>query len=185
MTAPPASVARGAAWVAVLVCLCVGGAQLVALWPAAMVPARVPVAMPVCQAPVEVVRHGQSVLACATDATWRACTPQPYDRLDLDDAAGCRRQPQQMRGTLRLAAAAPLNLNRVDAADLAALPGIGPAMAERIVQDRTRHGPYANLDALTRVRGIGPATLARLRPALRVDAEDRGADATLLTAATR
>ena len=58
----------------------------------------------------------------------------------------------------------PTDLNRATAADLEALPGIGPVLAERIVASRAQAGPFASVDDLKRVRGIGPATTARLRP---------------------
>ncbi|HEX7120528.1 MAG TPA: helix-hairpin-helix domain-containing protein [Longimicrobiales bacterium] len=64
--------------------------------------------------------------------------------------------------------AAPLDLNRATAAELEALPGIGPALAARIVAYRDSAGPFTAVDSLTRVRGIGPALLERLRPRLRV-----------------
>lgn len=57
----------------------------------------------------------------------------------------------------------PLDLNRATAAELEALPGIGPATAAAIVDDRTRHGPFASVDDLDRVPGIGPAKLGALR----------------------
>jgi competence protein ComEA len=73
-----------------------------------------------------------------------------------------------MRTTLRLVCAAalalgaagayagPVNINTADAATLAAeLTGIGPALAEAIVKDRTEHGNFASPEALTRVKGVG------------------------------
>ena len=57
----------------------------------------------------------------------------------------------------------PVNLNTATAAQLDALPGIGPATAAAIVHDRETNGPFASVDDLTRVRGIGPAKLAQLR----------------------
>lgn len=56
----------------------------------------------------------------------------------------------------------PLPLNRASAAELACLPGVGPALAARIVEDRRARGPFAEVQALERVPGIGPARLARL-----------------------
>ena len=55
-----------------------------------------------------------------------------------------------------------LNVNRATAVELEALPGIGPALARRIVADRESQGPFASVDALDRVPGIGPALMARL-----------------------
>lgn len=59
--------------------------------------------------------------------------------------------------------ATPLNVNTAAAAELEALPGIGPVLAQRIVEDREANGPYASLEQLARVRGIGPALLDKLR----------------------
>lgn len=56
----------------------------------------------------------------------------------------------------------PVNLNTADAATLETLPGVGPATAAAIVADRERNGPFATVDDLERVRGIGPAKLAGL-----------------------
>ncbi len=57
----------------------------------------------------------------------------------------------------------PVNLNTATTGELEALPGVGPATAAAIVDDRTRNGPFASVDDLERVPGIGPAKLAALR----------------------
>jgi competence protein ComEA len=56
-----------------------------------------------------------------------------------------------------------VDLNHASAEELQALPGIGPALAARILESRARDGPYRNPEDLLRVRGIGPATLERIR----------------------
>jgi len=53
--------------------------------------------------------------------------------------------------------------NRASAAELERLPGIGPALAGRIVEDRGSHGPFSSPEALLRVPGIGPKILGRIR----------------------
>ncbi|MGC5166672.1 helix-hairpin-helix domain-containing protein [Luteimicrobium sp. DT211] len=63
---------------------------------------------------------------------------------------------------------APVDLNTADAAALDALPGIGPVLAQRIVDRRTQGGPFTSVDQLDEVSGIGPALLARLRDLVRV-----------------
>lgn len=55
-----------------------------------------------------------------------------------------------------------IRINIASAADLEALPGIGPALAGRIVAERRAHGPFRGPSDLLRVRGIGPKKLARL-----------------------
>ena len=62
-----------------------------------------------------------------------------------------------------------LNLNTATPAELEALPGIGPALAKRIVEYREAHGPFATVDDLLAVSGIGPAKLAQLRPYVTVE----------------
>jgi competence protein ComEA len=61
------------------------------------------------------------------------------------------------------AGAGPVDINRATAAQLDELPGIGPVLAERIVSWREDAGPFASVDDLTAVPGIGPATLEELR----------------------
>lgn len=57
----------------------------------------------------------------------------------------------------------PLDLNTATVDELDALPGVGPATASAIVDDRERNGPFAAVEDLERVPGIGPAKLAALR----------------------
>ncbi|MGR6963015.1 ComEA family DNA-binding protein [Geodermatophilus sp. URMC 61] len=58
--------------------------------------------------------------------------------------------------------AGPVDLNAATAADLDALPGIGPVLAQRIVEHRERNGPFRSVEQLDDVPGIGPATYAEL-----------------------
>lgn len=60
-------------------------------------------------------------------------------------------------------AAPPLNLNTATAAALEELPGLGPVLAQRIVQWRTDNGPFTAVDGLQAVPGIGTKLLAGLR----------------------
>jgi competence protein ComEA len=74
-----------------------------------------------------------------------------------------QRPPASSDGRAVLAAGGRLALNHATTAELEALPGIGPALAARIVAGR----PYRSVDDLDAVRGIGPRTLERLRPWVR------------------
>jgi DNA uptake protein ComE-like DNA-binding protein len=58
----------------------------------------------------------------------------------------------------------PIDLNAASASQIEALPGIGPALAKRIVAHRDSAGFYADLAGLCDVRGVGPALAERLRP---------------------
>jgi competence protein ComEA len=55
-----------------------------------------------------------------------------------------------------------INVNTATATDLEALPGIGEVIAQAIVDYRTENGPFASVDALLDVSGIGDATLANI-----------------------
>lgn len=57
----------------------------------------------------------------------------------------------------------PLDVNRAAAAELAALPGVGPGLAQRIVEERERRGRFDSPDALRYVLGMGPKKLAAIR----------------------
>jgi competence protein ComEA len=61
------------------------------------------------------------------------------------------------------ARAAAVDINSASAAELEALPGIGAAKAAAIVEERQVR-PFASVEDLERVRGIGPALVAELRP---------------------
>lgn len=76
-------------------------------------------------------------------------------------AAGAAWNPVEQPG-VRLTE--PLSINRAPAEELELLPGVGPSLARRIVQDRTLHGPFGAIADLDRVPGIGPAMLERMEP---------------------
>lgn len=67
-----------------------------------------------------------------------------------------------------------VDLNAADATEFAQLPGLGPATAARIVEHRRTHGPFASIDGLLDVPGIGAVTLDGLRPHLRPIAPAEG-----------
>lgn len=59
-------------------------------------------------------------------------------------------------------ASGKININTAGAAELDKLSGVGPALAERIIQYRTEHGPFAQAEDLKNVSGIGAKTFERM-----------------------
>ncbi|WP_460968762.1 ComEA family DNA-binding protein, partial [Pedococcus soli] len=63
---------------------------------------------------------------------------------------------------------AKVDLNRATAAELEELPGVGPVLAQRILDWRTEHGRFASVDELGEVSGIGEKIFAQLQPRVTV-----------------
>jgi competence protein ComEA len=63
---------------------------------------------------------------------------------------------------------APVNINTATLDQLESLPGIGPALGQRIIDYRQQHGPFKSVNDLTNVSGIGDKRLADLRPLITV-----------------
>src|SRR6476619_6319347 len=59
-----------------------------------------------------------------------------------------------------------VDIHKADWPELAALPEVGETLARRIVDSREKNGAFRDHEDLRRVRGIGPATLERVRPYL-------------------
>lgn len=59
-----------------------------------------------------------------------------------------------------------IDINTAGWPELSLMPGIGEALAQRIVEDRQENGPFLELNDLRRVRGIGPVTLEGMKPYL-------------------
>lgn len=96
--------------------------------------------------------------AAGTSLEW---TSEPAGESDSGTAIPVRQarasHPKKISGTL--------NPNLASLAQLQTLPGIGPALAERIALERTQ-SPFHEADDLLRVKGIGPVKLEKLRPHL-------------------
>lgn len=61
-----------------------------------------------------------------------------------------------------------VNINTANATQLTQLPGIGPAIAQKIIDYRTANGPFTSVDDLTKVPGIGAAKLAQIKSHARI-----------------
>lgn len=73
--------------------------------------------------------------------------------------------------------AALININTADATLLDTLPGIGPSKAAAIVDYRTKNGPFATIEDIQKVSGIGPVTFANLKDKITVGASAGGGPA--------
>jgi competence protein ComEA len=128
-----------------------------------------------------VARRLALVLACAltlVPSAWRvvAARPQPAPACAPEGrgvpprhwigCAGDPGPPRDLTGQERVLLGLPVDLDRASAEDLAAVPGLSARLGAEIVADRARRGRFASPDDLIRVRGIGPARLARARPFL-------------------
>lgn len=114
-----------------------------------------------------------STVAALCDGAARS-SPDPIVGGDaIDTAQACAQPVAHPGGTGRTRMAAadlaalrqPVPLNHASVQELTSLPRVGPVLARRIVESR----PFASVDELLRVRGIGPVTLERLRPRVRID----------------
>ena len=69
----------------------------------------------------------------------------------------------------RLLLGIPVSINEIGAEDLGLIPGISTRLAKRIVDYRKDHGPFEMWRQLQAVHGLGPKTLEKLRPYVRIE----------------
>ena len=73
---------------------------------------------------------------------------------------------ETIRSATHLNSHSKININRANASLFDTLPGVGPVIAARIVQFRKDNGPFANLEDLQKVEGIGPKLFMRIKDRL-------------------
>ena len=73
---------------------------------------------------------------------------------------------ETLRGATHTNSHSKININRANSSLFDSLPGIGPVIAERIVQFRKEHGPFASIEDLQKVGGIGPKLFMRIKDRL-------------------
>jgi len=94
-------------------------------------------------------------------STPRVTLPRPHAGINLPIAGGSA-------GAGATSAAGIVDINSATLFDLDALPGVGPSTAQAIIDYRVANGPYASVNDLLNVRGIGPSKLAAMRARVRV-----------------
>lgn len=138
------------------------------LWIGSMTPVRQvanrpvhPAADPVSTAPQQLVSRPQAV-GNSVD------TPRPVSEARERAVSRPAREPDAAApndpGPVRSDVPRRVDLNQASLSDLEALPGIGPKLAQRVIEFRNERGPFRNVEDLREVKGIGRKKFDRLRP---------------------
>lgn len=69
------------------------------------------------------------------------------------------------------APARPVDLNQASAEELTTIPGVGLALAQRIVEFREKEGPFRRVEDLMKVKGIGEKSFQKMRQHVKVEAK--------------
>lgn len=98
---------------------------------------------------------------------WRANhvavdTTEVTQQIESVDAAAIRKPGRKRKPPADPPTRQPVDLDTASADEIETLPGIGPALARRIVKDREANGRFGCLAALDRVKGVGPALIGKL-----------------------
>ncbi len=94
-------------------------------------------------------------------------------RIHVDRRCRFRPGEGQPAAAALLSVGRRVDLNRATVEDLKVLPGVGPALAERILASRHIQGPFCSVSEITRVKGIGPHLLEDLSPYLTARCEQK------------
>jgi competence protein ComEA len=82
--------------------------------------------------------------------------------MDIDDQPKAISLPDQNESST------PIDINKASKEKLQMLPGIGPTLAERIIQYREKHGGFKRIEEIKQVRGIGEKTFQRIKSLITV-----------------
>lgn len=91
--------------------------------------------------------------------------------LILGSAGHVRADDGSSAGTDTRGPAQPIDINSATPEQLTEIPGIGTAIAQRIVEFREKEGPFRKVEDLMKVRGIGEKSFQKIRPYVKVGKE--------------
>lgn len=130
-----------------------GQPQLLAKHPIATVPSPQPVEASPARPSLAGVNHATSIPHRPVAVPIEASEPaRPLEKAAPDPAPAPQAGPRQV------------DLNQATLSELEALPGVGPKLAQRVIEHRDEKGPFRSVDDLRQVRGIGRKKFDRLRP---------------------
>ena len=86
------------------------------------------------------------------------------DGMKIEVPVSGKKAPSVAAPTDPATATALVSINSAGLEELETLPGVGPVTAQAIISHREEAGPFASLEGLLEVSGIGPATFAEIRP---------------------
>lgn len=150
--------------------LVIGAATVGAAWSVSA--RRIPAPI---QAPVPAIAPSPRADTPAKDATTQrtpvATPPAPEAPRAIVTELGPREVAQaapvaviEAKQPAPIASDGPININTAGTEQLEKLPGIGPSLAARIIEDRAKNGRFRKIQDLDRVRGIGPKLIEKMRP---------------------
>ena len=105
---------------------------------------------------------GRIILCCLTASAAASCVKLPRRAGGGDSQQTHAQQPRTDRP--------PVSLNEASREELERLPGIGPALAARIVEHRERYGRFRRAEHLMLVRGISERRFLQMRPHVTAEA---------------
>src|SRR5262249_13624206 len=111
------------------------------------------------------VRTVASFLMCALYVVLAASVPQAQAPPTTKTNGGA---------TKATGTPAIVNVNTASAAEFEALPGVGPKLAARIIEYRTKNGPFKKIEDLMNVRGLGEKNFVKLKAQLTIGAAKSG-----------
>ncbi len=105
-------------------------------------------------------------VAVSYPASASSSQPSNFDSISVSSSPSSTSSPSDPSSSISdtPSAAQLVDINRADAAQLDTLPGIGPALSQRIIEYRQQNGRFETVEELVNVKGIGEKTLEKLKP---------------------